>query len=108
MKSYDFMRLIVFFDLPVKTKREVKIYTRFRKLLISNGYMMLQYSVYSKILANRDASKQQINFIKKNCPQKGHVRMMLLTEKQYSRMEIVIGGKSRTEEKITLDPFIHL
>ena len=34
---YEFMRLVLFFDLPMKTKKEVKIYTHFRKYLIKNG-----------------------------------------------------------------------
>ncbi|CCV63865.1 predicted virulence-associated protein D / CRISPR associated protein Cas2 [Alteracholeplasma palmae J233] len=102
------MRLILFFDLPIQTNDQVRIYTRFRKLLISKGYLMLQYSVYSKILNNRDSAVQHMDYIKKNVPNEGHIRMMLLTEKQYSRMEIVIGGKSRTEQLITVDPFLKL
>ena len=50
------MRLILFFDLPMTTKEEVKIYTRFRKYLIKNGYMMMQFSVYCKIFPNREAT----------------------------------------------------
>ena len=65
MMIFDFMRLIVFFDLPVKTKKQIRIYTKFRKFLISKGYLMLQYSVYSKILNNRDSAKSQIDLIKK-------------------------------------------
>lgn len=102
------MRLIIFFDLPVQTKKQLRIYNNFRKFLISKGYLMLQYSVYSKILNNRDSAQGQIDLIKKNCPTEGHIRLLLLTEKQYSKMEIIIGGKNRTEEKITIDPFIKL
>lgn len=102
------MRLIVFFDLPVQTKKQVRIYNRFRKFLISKGYLMLQYSVYSKILNNRDSAQKHIEVVKKNCPQEGQIRILLLTEKQYARMEIIIGGKSKSEEIITINPFVHL
>lgn len=102
------MRLVIFFDLPVKTKKQIRIYTRFRKFLLSKGYMMLQYSVYSKILNNRDAATQHIDVVKKNCPNEGQVRLLMLTEKQYARMIIVIGGRSITEQKITIDPFVRL
>ncbi|MCK9166892.1 MAG: CRISPR-associated endonuclease Cas2 [Acholeplasmatales bacterium] len=102
------MRLIVLFDLPVQTKKQLRIYTRFRKFLISKGYLMLQYSVYAKILNNRDSAVKHMDIIKKNCPIEGHIRLLLLTEKQYARMEIVIGGKSRTENIITIDPFVYL
>ena len=104
--NYEFMRIIVFFDLPVKTKKDRKVYTTFRKYLIEQGYMMLQYSVYCKLSNNRDASKQHIDNVKRNTPQKGHVRIMLLTEKQFSNMIIVIGGKSFQEHMITIEPLM--
>ena len=44
-----YMRILVFFDLPVKTKAERRRATRFRKDLIDDGYIMLQLSVYSRI-----------------------------------------------------------
>ena len=40
-----FMRMIVFFDLPVGTARERKAATKFRNFLIKDGYHMVQYSV---------------------------------------------------------------
>lgn len=100
------MRVVLFFDLPVKTKRDRKVYTTFRKYLIEHGYYMLQYSVYSKIMNNRDASKQHIENIKKNTPQKGNIRIMLLTEKQFANMIIVVGGKSFQEQVQTIEPFM--
>lgn len=106
--DYDIMRLIVLFDLPVKTKKDRRIYAVFRKYLISKGYLMLQYSVYSKILPNRDAATNHISILKKECPKKGQIRLLMLTEKQYSKMEIVIGGISRQESILTIDPLIIL
>jgi CRISPR-associated protein Cas2 len=106
--SYEFMRLIVMFDLPVKTKKEKHRYTEFRKFLISKGYLMLQYSVYVKIFANRDASIDHIKLIKRNVPKEGQIRIMMLTEKQFSRMEVILGGISRQEKTITEESFIIL
>ncbi|MDY0277158.1 MAG: CRISPR-associated endonuclease Cas2 [Acholeplasma sp.] len=102
------MRLIVMFDLPIQSNKQIRIYNKFRKFLISKGYIMLQYSVYSKILNNRDTAIHHIETVKNNCPVEGQIRMILLTEKQYSRMLIVIGGRSRSEDVITIDPFIKL
>lgn len=106
--NYEFMRLILFFDLPVKTKIDRRVYTKFRKYLLSKGYYMMQFSVYSKIFNNRDAVVNHIKMVKANVPQKGHIRIMMLTEKQYSKMEVIIGGVSRQEEIITVDPYIEL
>ena len=43
------MRMIVFFDLPVKTKNERREATRFRNFLMNDGYHMLQFSVYARV-----------------------------------------------------------
>ena len=66
--TYDFMRLILFFDLPVVTKKDRRNYNVFRKYLIKNGYLMMQYSVYCKIFANREAAVKHVNILKKNVP----------------------------------------
>ena len=42
------MRILVFFDLPMETAKERKIYSKFRKLLINEGIIMMQKSVYTK------------------------------------------------------------
>lgn len=104
--GYSFMRVMLMFDLPVQTKKQRRVYSNFRKYLIKKGYIMLQFSVYVKLLNNRDSAVQHIHVIKKNLPQEGQVRILMLTEKQYARMEVVLGGKSRQEKIITIDPFM--
>lgn len=102
------MRMILMFDLPVKTKKERQIYTKFRKMLLKRGFFALQYSVYSKIFANRDAAKNEKDCIKKLAPEKGNIRIMIITEKQYANMEIIVGGKSNQESIITEEVFLIL
>ena len=105
---YDFMRLILFFDLPMVTKKEIRVYNQFRKYLIREGYIMMQFSVYCKLFANRDAAAKHIAILKKNVPADGHVRVMMVTEKQYTKILLLAGSKSQQEEVITGDPFIRL
>ena len=102
------MRLVLFFDLPMTCKEETKIYTKFRKYLIENGYLMIQYSVYCKMFPNRDAVVKHINVLRRNVPQKGQIRIMVVTEKQYSKIEIIVGGKSNQELIVNSDSFIRL
>mgnify|MGYP000422429312 FL=1 len=59
------MRIIVFFDLPVITAKSRRDYYNFRKYLIKNGYMMMQFSVYCKIFPNREAAVKHVNILKK-------------------------------------------
>lgn len=100
----DFMRVILFFDLPTLTKKDRREYSLFRNKLIKNGYMMLQFSVYSKICSNRDSAIKHISKMKKELPKQGSIRIMMVTEKQYASIEIIVGGKSKLEEQITIDP----
>lgn len=100
------MRMILLFDLPVKTKNERRIYSKFRKALVKKGFFMIQYSIYTKILANRDAAYKEKENVRKIIPEKGHIRIMIVTEKQYSKMEIIIGGKSNQEIVINEEAFI--
>ncbi len=102
------MRLILFFDLPMNTKQEIKVYTKFRKYLIQNGYMMMQFSVYCKLFANREAAIKHVQILRRNVPLRGQIRLMLVTEKQYANIEIIVGGKSYQEELVSDNFFIKI
>lgn len=69
---------------------------------------MMQYSVYCKIFPNRDAAVHHIIKLKKYVPKDGQIRIMLVTEKQYAKMEIIVGGKSKQEEIVNSQSFIKL
>ncbi len=85
------MRIMVFFDLPTITQVNRKDYTNFRKYLIKNGFIMMQESVYSKLALNATVVNSIINGIKNNKPPEGLVQILTLTEKQFSKMEIITG-----------------
>lgn len=89
--SYRFMRIIVFFDLPTETNENKREYRKFRKMLIENGFFMLQESVYCRMALNQTDAGMIVNTIKANKPPKGLVQMLTITEKQFSKMEIVSG-----------------
>lgn len=99
--SYRYMRLIVMFDLPTVTSIDMKNYRTFRKFLIKNGFMMMQESIYSKIALNQSMANLIAKRVRENKPPKGLVQMFVITEKQFSRMEILVGDIS--EEYITDD-----
>lgn len=85
------MRVIVFFDLPVVTGEERKAYTQFRKFLLKSGFMMVQESVYCKLALNGSAVNSIIDNVHKNSPDKGLIQILTITEKQYSKMDMIIG-----------------
>ena len=87
---YRFMRILVFFDLPTETAKGRKNYSQFRKFLIKEGFIMMQESVYAKLVLNNSITNSIKDKISKNKPQKGIVQMLIITEKQFNSMEYIV------------------
>lgn len=85
------MRVIVMFDLPTITASDIREYRNFHKYLLKNGFIMLQESVYSKLALNTTVPDALMSNVRKNKPSSGLVQMIAITEKQFSRMEFVVG-----------------
>lgn len=85
------MRTIVFFDLPNILSEDKRNYLLFRKFLINEGFIMMQESVYSKIVMNSQQSVLLIERIRKKSPKKGLIQVLTITEKQYSQIKYIIG-----------------
>ena len=60
------MRILVFFDLPTITVEDRREYSKFRRYLIKNGFVMLQESVYYKIVLNQTAVNVSVDSLTKN------------------------------------------
>lgn len=88
---------MVFFDIPVKTKPQQRIANGFRQFLIKDGYHMVQYSVYARVCNGSDAVEKHKIRLKGNLPKNGSVRLLILTEKQYESMEILVGELQEEE-----------
>lgn len=85
------MRVLVFFDLPVLTSENRQAYVKFRKFLLKNGFIMLQKSVYCKLALNGTAVNAIVDNVHKNKPEEGLIQLLTVTEKQYSKMDIIVG-----------------
>lgn len=88
------MRMLLFFDLPVETAKDRKIYSKFRKFLISEGFIMMQKSVYTKLALNMSAVNFEREKIIKNKPPQGIVQLLTVTEKQFNAIECIVGELS--------------
>lgn len=86
-----YMRLLVFFDLPMVTRDERRAYTLFRRFLINDGYDMIQFSVYGRILNGNDALEKHMKRLVDNLPPDGSIRCLTVTEKQYASMKLLVG-----------------
>ena len=90
------MRLIVFFDLPIETQKNRHDYAVFRRYLIKNGFIMMQKSVYSKLVLNGVTSRAVREKVRQNLLPEGLVEMLEVTENQFSRIEYMLGDKQST------------
>ena len=53
--------------------------------------MMLQESVYCKLALNGTVAKGIIESVHKNSPAEGLIQLLTVTEKQYAKMDLIIG-----------------
>ena len=80
------MRVLVMFDLPTLTSGDLREYRRFRKFLITSGFIMLQESVYCKLVQNSSVASTVTDNVRKNKPPEGLVQVLSVTERQYAKM----------------------
>lgn len=85
------MRLIVMFDLPTETAEDRSHYASFRRQLIKSGFIMMQESVYTKLMVTPSVKESVMQMLRKNKPPKGLVCALEVTEKQFSRMDYIVG-----------------
>ena len=89
------MRLLIMFDLPTKTQSDKKSYHEFHKFLVNSGWIMEQFSVYSRITLGTENANSHLSRVNKNLPPKGCVTVLELTEKQYTGRKILINSTKR-------------
>ena len=101
-----YMKMLCMFDLPVETSEDQRAYRKFRKDIVSEGFTMIQYSVYVRTCPNRQFANQLEKRLKKIMPKEGNVRLLTVTEKQYEDMKILVGSKKLTESVVGIERMI--
>lgn len=95
INEYRIMWVLVFFDLPTETKKERKAATDFRKNLISDGFIMFQFSIYMRHCPSAENADVHIKRVKNALPAYGQVGILEITDKQFGSMELFSEKKSR-------------
>jgi len=88
---------MVFYDLPVVSRKDRKAYARFHKFLLRDGYDMVQFSIYARICSGQDAVAKHVARLRTNLPGKGSVRSMQVTEKQFADIKVLVGERKTKE-----------
>ncbi len=90
--------VVVMFDLPVGTSEERRAATHFRNDLITDGYFMMQFSVYARPCGSADKVETHMRRLKSKIPPSGEVRSLIITDAQWGRMFIVRGKQKNKPE----------
>lgn len=96
---YRIVWTLVLFDLPMRTKKERKAYTQFRKVLLDNGFCKMQFSVYIRSNLTEEKAAIYEARVQAAVPEDGEVRVLQITEKQLARMKVWLGKIPRPPEK---------
>ena len=99
LSAFRPMWLMAMFDLPVEEKIDRRNYARFRKVLLKDGFMMLQYSVYARYLPSEEAAEAHRRTVRSAVPPLGQVRLIAVTDHQFGKMEVFYGRKPREPEE---------
>jgi CRISPR-associated protein Cas2 len=95
LNEYRILWVLVFFDLPTETKKERRIASKFRHEILRDGFAMFQFSIYLRHCSSRENADVHINRVKRLLPEKGHIGIMTVTDKQFGMMELFYGKKEK-------------
>jgi len=98
LSGYRFMWILAMFDLPTDTKKARRNYALFRKHLLADGFMRIQYSVYVRHCPSRENAAVHIGRIQGHLPPDGEVRVLTVTDKQFERMLTFWGNIRKKPE----------
>jgi CRISPR-associated protein Cas2 len=93
------MWLLAMFDLPMKTSEARRAYGRFRKQLLSAGFVGLQRSVYARHADTEAAAEVQAARLHRSLPPAGDVRLLTLSDRQFARMRVYRGSQQAAIEE---------
>lgn len=99
LSGYRWMWVIVMFDLPVQSREARKRYADFRKGLIRDGFLQMQFSVYLRHASSRENADVHVGRVEAMVPREGEVRVLTVTDKQFARMRVFWGGNSAEIER---------
>ncbi len=91
--------VVAMFDLPTDTKLARRHYAQFRKMLLKDGFAMMQYSVYIRHCASEENATVHFERVKRALPPDGEVRLLQITDKQFGRMHVYYGKRRKKTEQ---------
>lgn len=97
--KWRIMWVAVLFDLPTDTSEKRREYADFRKALLEDGFVMMQYSVYIRHCPSEENAEVHDQRVRNALPPEGEVRIIHFTDSQYGRMKVFHGKLRKDAEK---------
>lgn len=100
VSGYQKMILLVMFDMPTNTKGDIQKYIKFRKKLLSYGFIMFQFSVYVRFCKSLAIAQKYEKYVQQVAPNGGSIRVIRITENQYKNMIVIENYRKKPEDKV--------
>lgn len=81
--------VLLLFDLPARTKKDISRYRCFVKHIKAEGFVLLQKSAYMLLVRNTASSAGVISGIKSKIPPGGKVCMLPMTFSEFSKIKVI-------------------
>ncbi len=95
--------IVAMFDLPVCDEEERREATLFRKSLMNDGFVMIQFSVYARPCVSLEKLKKHEERVRNFAPRTGDVRLLFFTDRQWEE-SVLIVRKDKTPKQLEKIP----
>lgn len=102
------MRLILMYDFNMQDEKAIKEYNKFHRHIQQLGFIMMQYSVYYRVVNTNSKADSFIKAVSKHLPSKGNVRILQVTDREFMDIKILRGNKKINESINSNDRFIKI
>lgn len=94
--------VMAMFDLPVSDEEERREAQDFRKALLDDGFIMIQFSVYARPCVSLERMMQYEAKVRAYAPHTGDVRLLFFTDKQWGQSKLIVrkDKKAKVLEKV--------
>ncbi len=101
------MRILIFLT-PTNKRGTKQAYTRLRKFLFSDGYVLIGIEQYMRVVQSRKNVDKYLQKLHAYNPGTGVIRILVLTEKQYRGIIYLTGEPDQQEKTVGSNYYILL
>ena len=91
LTGWSLMWVLCMFDIPVRTLAETRWANRFRNILLDNGFMRKQFSIYIKPVPSLTVAETVTKKLSHAIPNNSSVSFLYVTDKQYGLTKNFLG-----------------